>query len=561
MGGTQTGKEKAKMTVKPAPIPPIPEQTKTVAEAAFPMGNVYMQMRDEIGSIYEDELFVELYSKEGQPGWSPWRLALVTIMQFAENLSDRQTAEAVRARLDWKYALSLELTDPGFHYSILSEFRARLVDSQQSQILLDRILMIFKEKGWLKAHGQQRTDSTHVLATVRELNQVEIVGESFRYTLNVLATVVPDWLGKRLKAEWEERYGERMDEYRLPKEKGERETLVNLIGQDGQYLLACIDQETEQAWVREIPAVLILKKIWEQQYKLDDGKIRHRDIKEMPPVGEWIRSPFDPEARYGKKRSRYWVGYKVHLTETCDEDQPHLITQVETRPAIEQDNQATSDIQNQLVKSELCPQQHLVDAGYVSAKLILESQEKHGIDLMGPVHVDPSWQAHTPDAFDAAQFQVDWETQTATCPKGQHSIGWYSQKDSQQEPVVRIVFDPHICLSCSVRSQCSKAKKTGRTLVLRAEGRHQALQTARERQLTDEFKQIYRKRSGIEGTLSQAIRGSGLRHSRYIGMSKTHFQNIAIAVATNIKRMTDWINEVPLAQTRYSRFTLLFAEA
>lgn len=549
------------MTVKPAPIPLIPEQTKRVAEASFPKGNVYMQMRDELGSIYTDELFIELYSDEGQPGWSPWRLALVTIMQFAENLSDRQAAEAVRARLDWKYALSLELTDPGFHYSILSEFRTRLVDNEKSQILLDQILSLFKEKGWLKARGQQRTDSTHVLATVRELNQVEVVGESFRYTLNVLATVIPDWLRERLKEEWGERYGERLDEYRLPKEKGEREALVNLIGQDGQYLLECIDQATDMPWLGEIPAVQILKQVWEQQYKVEGGQIRKRELKEMPPVGEWIRSPFDPEARYGKKRSRHWIGYKVHLTETCDEDRPHLITQVETRPAIEQDNEVTGDIQEQLVKSELCPQQHLVDAGYVSAKLILESQEKHGIDLVGPVHVDPSWQAHTPYAFDATQFQVDWEAQSAVCPKGQRSIGWYSQKDSQQEPIVRIVFYQQTCLVCPYRSQCSKAKNSGRTLVLRAEGRHQALQAARERQQTEAFKQIYRKRSGIEGTLSQAIRSSGLRHSRYVGKAKTHLQNITIAVATNIQRLINWLNDIPLASTRCSRFTLLLANA
>ena len=548
------------MTVKPVPIPPIPEQTKRVALAAFPNGNIYMQMRDEIGSIYQDEMFIELYSNEGQPGWSPWRLALVTIMQFAENLSDRQAAEAVRARMDWKYALSLELTDPGFHYSVLSEFRARLVESEKSQMLLDRILMIFKERGWLKAHGQQRTDSTHVLATVRELNQVEIVGESFRYALNVLAAVVPDWLEERLKVEWGERYGERMDEYRLPKEKGEREALVDLIGEDGHYLLECIDKEADLTWLSEIPAIQIMKKIWEQQYKVEDGKIRHRKLKEMPPVGEWLRSPFDPEARYGKKRSRHWVGYKVHLTETCDEDRPHLITQVETRPAIEQDNQATTDIQNQLEKSELCPQQHLVDAGYISAKLILESREKHGIDLIGPVHVDPSWQAHTPGAFDANQFQVDWEAQSATCPQGHRSVGWYAEKDSQQEPIVRIVFHSPTCLGCPARPLCSKSKHSGRSLVLRAQGRHQVLQTARERQQTEAFKQIYRKRSGIEGTLSQTVRSSGLRHSRYIGIAKTHFQNIAIAVATNIKRSIDWMNEVPLASTRRSRFSLLLTD-
>lgn len=547
------------MTIKPAPIAPIPEETKRVAEAAFPNGNLYMQMRDELGSIYTDDLFTELYSDEGQPGWSPWRLALVTVMQFAENLSDRQAADAVRARLDWKYALSLELTDPGFHYSILSEFRSRLVEQEKSQLLLDEILKIFKDKGWIKARGQQRTDSTHVLAAVRELDQLEVVGETLRYTLNVLATVAPDWLRAQLKPEWAERYGERVDEYRLPKEKGERQALLKIIGQDGQELLEGIEKAEDQPWLKEVPAVKLLKQVWEQQYIVEMGQIRHREMKEMPPVREWIRSPFDPEARYGRKRDIHWVGYKVHLTETCDEEKPHLITQVETRPAIQQDNEATAEIQEELVKNQLAPSQHLVDAGYVSAKLILDSQEKHAIDLIGPVHVDPSWQSRTPGAFDASQFQVDWQAQSATCPQGQQNNGWYPQKDSQGEPVVRITFDPKTCLACPVRLQCSKAKNTGRTLLLRAEGRHQALQVARERQQTDGFKSLYSKRSGIEGTLSQSIRGSGLRRSRYVGQAKTHLQNLAIAVATNIKRLNDWLNEVPLASTRHSRFTLLLS--
>lgn len=279
----------------------------------------------------------------------------------------------------------------------------------------------------------------------------------------------------------------------------------------------------------------------------------------MPPVREWIRSPFDPEARYGKKREEYWVGDKVHLTETCDDQTPHLITQVETRPAFEQDNQATADIQDQLAQSDFCPQTHLVDAGYVSAKLILESQEKHGIELVGSVHGDPSWQAHTPGAYDASVFQVDWMAHVVVCPEGHASIGWYFQKDSHQEPVVQVVFDPRICLACPARAKCTKAKQAGRTLVLRAEGRHQALQEARERQQTDAYKQLYKKRSGIEGTLSQGIRSSGLRRSWYVGSAKTHLQNIAIAFAMNVKRAMDWVNEIPFATTRHSRFTQLLA--
>ncbi len=140
-------------------------------------------------------------------------------------------------------------------------------------------------------------------------------------------------------------------------------------------------------------------------------------------------------------------------------------------------------------------------------------------------------------------------------------MGWYPQKDRQGETVIRIVFDPKTCLALPVRSRCSRAENTGRTLVLRAEGRHQALQAARERQETEDFKKTYRKRSGIEGTLSQAIRKVGLRHARYVGQAKTHLQNVAIAVATNMQRLADWLNEIPLASTRHSRFTLLLQPA
>jgi transposase len=107
-------------------VPPVPEETARIARAAFPQGNIYIRLRDELGPIYEDEAFTNLFAIRGRPAEAPWRLALVTVMQFAENLSDRQAADAVRSRIDWKYALSLELTDPGFDHTVLCEFRGRL---------------------------------------------------------------------------------------------------------------------------------------------------------------------------------------------------------------------------------------------------------------------------------------------------------------------------------------------------------------------------------------------------------------------------------------------------
>ena len=541
-------------------IPPVPPATAHVAQLAFPTGNVYLQMRDELGTIYEDELFAALYAVEGQPAIPPWRLALVSVMQFAENLSDRQAAAAVRARIDWKYALGLELTDSGFHYSVLSEFRTRLVQGSLEQILLDKLLECCQHHGWLKARGRQRTDSTHVLGAIKVLNQLELVGETLRYALNVLATVVPDWLRQQAKAEWYERYGERIEDYRLPKDKTERERLSTVIGEDGYVLLDGIEQAHELAWLQQLPAVQTLAQVWTQQYQRDQGRVRRLTPKDMPPVGEWIRSPYDPEVRYGKKRDFEWVGYKVHLTECCDEDLPHLITQVETVPAIEQDHHALEAIQADLAEKDLLPSQHLVDAGYVSAKRILHSRDIHAIDLIGPVHNDPSWQARTPGALDVSQFHIDWEHQRVTCPQGQQSSSWYLGQDAKGESIVQILFAKQTCQACPLRERCTDARTTGRSMTLRyPPERHEMLQTARLRQQTAAFKALYRRRAGVEGTFSQTTRKTGLRRARYIGRQKTHLQHILAAVATNIFRLAQWQSSIPFAKTRTSRFAALAA--
>jgi transposase len=200
------------MSLQAVVVPPIPAETLRVAQAIFCKGNLYMQMRDELGGFYQDRQFAALYAAQGQPAIAPWRLALVTVMQFIEDLSDRQAAEAVRSRIDWKYALSLELEDPGFDYSVLSEFRQRLVDAQAEQTLLEAMLQCFQAKGLLKARGKQRTDSTHVLASVRAMSRLEHLGETLRATLNDLATVAANWVSQHIPVEWYDRYGTRCEE-------------------------------------------------------------------------------------------------------------------------------------------------------------------------------------------------------------------------------------------------------------------------------------------------------------------------------------------------------------
>ena len=235
------------MSLAPQSKNAIPESTQRVARAAFPKGNIYMRMRAALGEVYRDATFAELFPGCGQRAESPGRLAWVTVMQFSDGLSDRQAAGAVRARIDWKYVLGLELEDAGFDHSVLSEFRERLVSGQKEQVLLDERLSHLKERKLLKERGQQRTDSTHILGAVRQLNRIEIVGESLRHALNALSELVRAWVQEIAGSEWYARYGRRFEQIRLPKEQKEREALLLRMGEDGSYLLEAMCQ---------LPAVL-----------------------------------------------------------------------------------------------------------------------------------------------------------------------------------------------------------------------------------------------------------------------------------------------------------------
>ncbi len=297
------------MSLHPQAIAPIPDETARVAHAIFPKGNVYMHMRDELGTIYQDQDFADLFPQRGQAAQEPWRLALVTVIQYAEGLTDRQAADAVRTRIDWKYALSLELTDPGFDFSLLSEFRSRLLANGAERRLFDLLLQHFRERGWLKARGKQRTDSTHVLAAVRTLNRLECVGETMRHALDVLAEVAPDWLLEQMAPEWAERYQKRFTDFRLPKEVKERVALAETIGMDGRTLLEKVYASTSPAWLRDLDAIQTLRQVWLQHYHASEQGTPWRADLELPPSALLIASPYDVEARYSRKRNTVWTGY------------------------------------------------------------------------------------------------------------------------------------------------------------------------------------------------------------------------------------------------------------
>src|SRR5438105_11944066 len=285
------------MSLHPHVIAPVPDETARIAHAAFPKGHPYLTFRDALGTIFQDEDFTTLFPAWGQPGLPPWRLALVTIMPFRENLADRQAAEAVRARIDWKYLLSLELTDPGFDFSVLSAFRDRLLAGSAAELLLDKLLERCRAMGWLKARGPQRTDSTHVLAAIRVLNRLELVAETLRAALNAVATVAPDWLQTVTPLAWYDRYGRRIEEVRLPKDKAEREAYAQMVGEDGFHFLDALEAREAPQEARELPILESLRRAWQRHYErteneamVDGGggqrRVRFKTNRELPPAAE-----------------------------------------------------------------------------------------------------------------------------------------------------------------------------------------------------------------------------------------------------------------------------------
>jgi transposase len=524
-------------------------------QAAFPKGNLYVDLRAEFGALYDDQLFADLYPPLGRPvDVAPWRLALVMVMQYIEGLTDRQAADAVRRCMDWKYALSLELTDPGFDFTLLHDFRQRLLTYEAAQRLLDTFLTTCKARGWLKARGTQRTDSTHVLAAIRTLHRLECVLEAMHYALNQLSAATPAWVQQHVPPEWYKRYGLRSDQARLPKDASKRETLARQIGADGFQLLAWVQTADASLGLGDLPALEALRQIWLQQYyrctALGLETLRWRTSDEQPPAAVRIASPYDLEARYSSKRQTHWVGYKVHLTETCDPGQPDLITQIITTPATMPDCVMGPAVVHDLAARDLLPGTHLLDSGYVDADFLVTAQTQHQVDVVDPAFGSYSRQHHTGQGYDLQAFVLDWEVQQARCPQGQTSVHWRPGRDVSGDPVVRIRFDGPTCRACPARPACTTAKGAPRQLTVRPQAHHKAIQAARQRQETTAFKAQYALRAGIESSLSQGIRRFDLRQSRYRGLARTHLQQLLNATAMNMVRVIAWLRDEPLGECR-----------
>ncbi|WP_329295810.1 IS1182 family transposase [Streptomyces sp. NBC_01455] len=570
------------MSMRPAGLPEIPEQTVTVARAAFSKGSLAIRVRDRLAEVFADEPFSAAFGVRGAPGLSPGVLSLVTVLQFAEDLTDRQAAAMAVRAIDWKYALGAELTDTGFDASVLSRFRTRLADSGMERVVFDRLLEHCKEAGLVAAGGKQRTDSTHVISVVRDLNRLELAGESVRAALEALAVAAPVWLAGQIDiTEFAERYGPRVDGWRMPPSQTRRDRLAQVFGQDALALCRAAWAGDAPGWIREIEAVDLLRQVLVQTYIIrSDARgrqvIRKRDADDGVPPGQLrLASPYDRDARWAAKGDDlFWMGYKIHLTETCgtlpdadaDADavagsgaelMPNLITDVHTTDATVPDVQATAPIQRKLTERGVKPAEHYLDSGYPSADLITKAL-KQGTRMVTPVLLDHSAQAKAAEGFDKNAFTINWKTRQVRCPAGRISSHWNPVKQHDKDAIV-ITFSVLTCRDCPFQRQCTTSKPGRRMLTLRPEELHENLARARAEQKTDTWKNKYALRAGVEGTINQALDLTGIRRARYRGLPKVRLQHAFSATALNIVRLdTHWTTgPLPLNRPRSSRLERL----
>lgn len=528
------------MSLQPQGLEPIPDLTARIAQASFPQGTLAMRLRDALGPIYQDEQFAHLFPKRGRGAAAPWRLALVLVLQALENLTDRQAVEAVRARLDWKYALSLPVDDPGFDHTVLSDFRARLVEQEAVNLVLEPILLLCRAKGWLAPGGQYRTDSTHVLSAVRRLNSLESVGETLRAVLNAASAVEPEWVRQTVPQSWFDRYVHRFELARFPRRPGALEQLRQQVGQDAWFLLCALEQPTTPASVRELGVVALLQRVWQQHFERVQEQVQWRDGPAVDSA-ERVVSPYDVDARCSRKRETDWFGFKSQVTESCSPEEPlHLIVDVDTTLSTSSDVEQTTPILQRVREQGLDPKTLLVDSGYMSGPVLVEEREQ-GTELLGPVLPDPSRQSRERKGFAAADFEVDWQQQQARCPAGQLSQQWKASTDKRGQPTITVIFARPTCQACPLQEDCTTGCRQGRTLTLPPQPVALALQQRRQEQSTPAFQQQYAQRAGIEATLSQAVRRHDLRKTPYRGLPKTHLHHVCIASAINLVRIDTFL--------------------
>jgi hypothetical protein len=460
----------------------------------------------------------------------PVMLAGVTLLQFMEKVPDRMAAEHVVYHLGWKYALDLELTYGGFHPTVLVYFRDRLEQTKAERVIFDGVLEWLIEVGLVKRKGKQRIDSTHILGYVKEMSRLECAVETLRLALEALEKALPS-------AERPEFWGTLWALYVQSKldwklSKPEHQSRYRQCGRDMEELLDWLKGKPSQ--LSELEELRLLRRVFEEQFEVVEGGVH--PTRRRP--GRAVQNPHDPDAHFADHGKRQWVGYKVHVVETVDPERlakvkgeagENFITEIVTTEAA-QDEMAglAGALQEEEIHHEITPEALYADGGYVTERTLSETEGK-GIELLGPTRPDPH-----PGPYNADAFVVDVEKEQAICPQGNLSTQWSRIQDTYMGTEYYRIEWASQCDRCPVQKQCTRSKSGRRILVVGL--RHDLVQKRREEMRQADFSKKMHPRNGIEGTLSELVRGHGLRRTKYRRFSRVRLSHYLMGAACNVKR-------------------------
>jgi hypothetical protein len=468
---------------------------------------------------------------------------------------------------------------------VLAEFRARVAEAGLERAALDALLERLGAGGLVRAGGRQRTDSAHVVAAVASLNRLELAGESVRAALEAIAAAHPAWLEATVHAgERARRYGAPLTGWHPPSSKKKQDELAIAYARDGHALLEAAHGKASPAWPGELPALETLRLVLLQNYTRTvhaDGRevVKRREKAPegggLPPAHRRIASPRDADARWGMKRDEAWLGCKLHVSEACDDAPPcdcggtragghrrgcatalpSLITHVATTSATVPDSRMTSAINDGLAAKGLAPARHYPGSGYLSAALVAGEAARHGIILIGPLLPGTSAQARAGNGHARADFTIDYDAQTVTCPQGKSSSSW-SPCTQEGRTAIVAKFSQSDCGPCPARELCTTSSRKRRQVTVLPRDHAEAQATARAAEAAAGFRADYARRAGIEGTMHQAV-SHGARRARYRGLAKNSLDHAFMAVALNLLRLHAYWNGTPLDRQRTSHLARL----
>lgn len=466
----------------------------------------------------------------GRPAIDPVLLCGVTLLQFMEKVTDRRAAEQVVYHLGWKYALDLELPDEGFHPTVLVYFRDRLEEKKAERVIFDGVVDLLIELGLVKRGGKQRIDSTHILGYVKEMSRLECAVETVRLALEELAEL---FVGSKRPEFWERLWALYVQSevgWRLS--KAERDSRYRQCGQDIKELVEWVDNNDPK--LAEIESIKLLRRVFEEQFEVVEGAVQSRRTRPSRAV----QNPHDPDAHYADKGTKQWIGYKVHVMESVDPEEPakmkaepgeHFITEILTTEAAQDEMAGLAEsLKRQQEHHELKPEAVYADGGYVTESTLSQA-ETEAMELLGPTRPDPH-----KGPYNADGFVVDVEKERAVCPQGKTSTQCSHIKDSYMGTEYYRLEWGSQCDGCPVQKQCTRAKSGRRMLVVGL--RHDLVEKRRKEMKQAEFSKSMYPRNGIEGTHSELVRGHGLRRTKYRGFNRVALSHYFMGAACNVKR-------------------------